>query len=68
MRKSLVACLEEELGRPLNPIFCGGNSRLYQEREQWTDGANAFCLRPGLIVGYERNEQTYKALKRRATG
>lgn len=63
VRKSLVACLEDELGRPLNPIFCGGNSRLYQEREQWTDGANAFTLRPGLIVGYERNEQTYKALE-----
>ena len=63
MRKSLLACLEEELGRPLNPVFCGGTSRLYQEREQWTDGANAFCLRPGLILGYERNEQTYKALE-----
>jgi arginine deiminase len=63
VRKSLVECLEDELERPLNPIFCGGNSRLYQEREQWTDGANAFCLRPGLIVGYERNEQTYKALE-----
>jgi arginine deiminase len=63
MKKSLVACLEEELGRPLNPIFCGGNSRLYQEREQWTDGANAFVLRPGLILGYERNAQTYKALE-----
>jgi arginine deiminase len=62
MRKSLVACLEEELGRPLNPVFCGGSSRLYQEREQWTDGANAFALRPGLIIGYERNEQTYRAL------
>jgi arginine deiminase len=62
MRKSLVACLEEELGCKLNPIFCGGQSRLYQEREQWTDGANAFALRPGLIVGYERNEQTYMAL------
>lgn len=63
VRKSLIACLEEELGRPLNPIFCGGNSRLYQEREQWTDGANAFTLRPGLIIGYERNEQTYRALE-----
>jgi arginine deiminase len=63
MRKSLVECLQDELGRPLNPIFCGGPSRLYQEREQWTDGANAFTLRPGLIVGYERNEQTYKALE-----
>jgi arginine deiminase len=63
MRKSLVECLQGELGTPLNPIFCGGSSRLYQEREQWTDGANAFTLRPGLIVGYERNEQTYKALE-----
>ncbi len=63
MKKSLVACLEDELGRPLNPIFCGGASRLYQEREQWTDGANAFALRPGLILGYERNEQTYRALE-----
>lgn len=62
MKKSLVACLEEELERPLNPVFCGGNSRLYQEREQWTDGANAFVLRPGLILGYERNAQTYNAL------
>jgi arginine deiminase len=64
MKRSLVACLEEELGRQLNSIYCGGNSRLYQEREQWTDGANAFTLRPGLILGYERNEQTYKALER----
>lgn len=63
MKESLVKCLERELGRPLNPVFCGGDSRLYQEREQWTDGANAFCLRPGLILGYERNEQTYKALQ-----
>jgi arginine deiminase len=62
MRKSLVACLEQELGRPLNPIFCGGTSRLYQEREQWTDGANAFTLRPGLILCYERNEQTFNSL------
>lgn len=62
VKKSLVACLEDELGWPLNPIFCGGSSRLYQEREQWTDGANAFALRPGLILGYERNEQTYKSL------
>jgi arginine deiminase len=63
VRKSLVETLEEELGRPLNPVFCGGNSRLYQEREQWTDGANTFTLRPGLVVGYERNPQTYKALE-----
>ena len=61
-RRSLIACLEAELGRPIHAIPCGGTSRLYQDREQWTDGANAFTLRPGLIVGYERNEQTFGAL------
>jgi len=60
--RSLIACLQEELGRPIHAIPCGGTSRLYQDREQWTDGANAFALRPGLILGYERNEQTFKAL------
>ncbi|HMA36828.1 MAG TPA: arginine deiminase family protein [Chloroflexia bacterium] len=60
--RSLVACLQAELGRPIHAIPCGGTSRLYQDREQWTDGANAFALRPGLILGYERNEQTFQAL------
>ncbi len=61
--RSLIACLQDELGRPLHAIPCGGHSRLYQDREQWTDGANAFALRPGLILGYERNEQTFGALQ-----
>jgi arginine deiminase len=60
--RSLVECLQDELGRPIQAIPCGGSSRLYQDREQWTDGANAFALRPGLILGYERNEQTFGAL------
>lgn len=62
-RRSLVECLQIELGRPIHAIPCGGASRLYQDREQWTDGANAFALRPGLILGYERNEQTFGALQ-----
>ncbi len=64
MKKSLVACLEDELGRPLNPIFCGGTSRLYQEREQWTDGANAFAMAPGVILTYDRNERTAEELSK----
>lgn len=46
----------------MTPIFCGGATPLHQKREQWTDGANVFTLRPGLVVGYERNERTYDAL------
>ena len=36
--------------------------RLHQEREQWTDGANAVCVAPGKIVLYARNRRTVAAL------
>lgn len=53
-----------EAGHKLNPIFCGGANRMDQEREQWTDGANAFCLAPGVIMGYDRNVKTAEELTR----
>ena len=58
----LQALAEENI--PLNPVFCGGKNRLDQEREQWTDGANAFCLAPGVILGYERNTKTARELEK----
>ena len=33
-----------------------------QQREQWTDGANAFALAPGVIVLYDRNVATAEEL------
>ena len=48
----------------LEPIFCGGKDPILQQREQWTDGANAFCLAPGVITGYGRNLATGEALDR----
>ena len=33
-----------------------------QQREQWTDGANAFTLAPGIILLYERNVRTAEEL------
>lgn len=61
----LVAVVGRELHGDegaMTALHCGGESALYQKREQWTDGANVFTLRPGLIVGYERNERTYEVL------
>ncbi|MEO5511577.1 MAG: arginine deiminase family protein [Longimicrobiales bacterium] len=55
-----------EVGMPLEPIFCGGSQRPLQEREQWSSGCNFTALRPGLIMGYDRNEHTYEELKREA--
>ena len=34
-----------------------------QQREQWTDGANAFALAPGVAIGYEHNIHTINELK-----
>lgn len=33
-------------------------------REQWNDGANAFALKPGQVMGYSCNDRTGRALER----
>ena len=50
------------VGIDLAPIRCGGGDTIKQMREQWTDGANAFCLAPGVIVLYSRNHATAEEL------
>lgn len=62
---NLFAALSE-LDMPMEPIFCGGQRRTIQEREQWSSGCNFVCLRPGLILGYSRNETTYRELESQA--
>jgi arginine deiminase len=52
------------VGIDLQPISCGGDDPIMQQREQWTDGANAFCLAPGVITSYGRNIATAVALDR----
>jgi arginine deiminase len=62
---NLFAALRE-VSLPLEPVFCGGDRRTMQEREQWSSGCNFVALRPGLLLGYSRNEQTYRELEREA--
>ena len=57
LKHNFLDALKEE-GMDLKPVFSGGKNRLDQEREQWTDGANSFCLAPGVILGYDRNTKT----------
>lgn len=61
--ESLKHALEELTGKEFTFIRCGGEDRTTQFREQWTDGANVFALAPGVIVGYERNTSTFKAME-----
>ena len=44
---------------PLQPIFCGGDHRPIQDREQWASGCNLMTVRPGIAIAYARNEATH---------
>ncbi|MEM1207266.1 MAG: arginine deiminase family protein [Acidobacteriota bacterium] len=54
------------VGLDVELVPCGGSESLIdQQREQWTDGANAFALAPGVITMYQRNRRTVDELSRR---
>ena len=54
----------KKCGMPMEPIFCGGERRTLQDREQWASGCNFVALRPGVVLSYARNEATLCELQR----
>lgn len=56
---ALAAC-----DMPIEPVFCGGERRTVQEREQWASGCNFVAMRPGVLLSYQRNETTLHELSR----
>ena len=48
----------EYVGQKVTLIPCGGGDRIAAEREQWNDGSNTLCVRPGTVVVYQRNNVT----------
>ena len=45
-------------------IKCGDGKRIDAEREQWSDGVNLLCVRPGVVIAYDRNYVTNETLKK----
>ena len=45
-------------------IKCGNGKRIDAEREQWSDGVNLLCIRPGVVIAYDRNYVTNQTLKK----
>ncbi len=45
-------------------IRCGGDSDIAANREQWNDGSNTLCIRPGKVLVYDRNYITNAALEK----
>lgn len=66
--KELNMTLDKILEKYLNIekiefIKCGDGKRIPAEREQWSDGINTLCIKPGVIIVYDRNfvtNETYK--------
>jgi arginine deiminase len=48
------------VGVRMDPILCGGDDPLHQQREQWNSGANLFAFAPGKVISY-MHEHTLKA-------
>ncbi|MHB1265091.1 MAG: arginine deiminase family protein [Gemmatimonadaceae bacterium] len=57
--EALRAC-----GMTVEPVFCGGERRTMQDREQWASGCNFVALRPGLALSYARSEYTLRELEK----
>ncbi|WFM71942.1 arginine deiminase [Halomonas sp. CKK8] len=62
--RSLFELVADVLGYPaLEVVPTGGDSPEEREREQWNDGNNVLALSPGVVVGYDRNDDTNAALE-----
>ena len=51
------------LGFPLEAVVTGGAEPRMQAREQWQKGTNFFAMAPGKVIGYARNENTYREME-----
>ena len=65
IHQSLQKILEKYLHlNKVDLIKCGGGRRIDAEREQWSDGVNLFCIRPGVVTAYDRNFVTNETLRK----
>lgn len=55
--------LEKYMHKKITLIPCGGDDDITSDREQWSDGSNCICLKPGVVIAYERNDVTNKLLE-----
>lgn len=53
-----VTAIEKALGVDQLRLITTGGDSFEAEREQWNDANNVLTVRPGVVVGYERNTYT----------
>ena len=62
--KPFVEVAAEALGLKQLRIVSTGGDELEAEREQWEDGNNVVALEPGVVVAYDRNDDTNTKLRK----
>ena len=61
---SLVGALKKALQiKDVEIIYSGANEEITAAREQWGDSTNTLAIRPGTVIGYDRNEATNETLR-----
>ena len=61
----LKQTLEEVLGVDNIELIPTGNGDVIDgAREQWNDGSNTLCIRPGVVVTYDRNYVSNELLRK----
>ncbi|KJY82061.1 arginine deiminase [Vibrio galatheae] len=55
---SFIHAIEEALGIDYLKIITTGGDSYEAEREQWNDANNVLTVKPGVVIGYERNVYT----------
>ena len=59
----LEKILEEYLQKDITLIPCAGGDKIASEREQWNDGSNTLAIAPGVVIVYDRNNETNEVLR-----
>lgn len=55
---SYTSAIEQALGLDALKIITTGGNSYEAEREQWNDANNVLTVKPGVVMGYERNIHT----------
>ncbi|MGF1740652.1 arginine deiminase [Vibrio profundum] len=55
---SYIHAIEQALGLDQLKIITTGGDNYEAEREQWNDANNVLTVKPGVVIGYERNVYT----------
>jgi len=61
--RDLPTALADALGRDDLRMIPTGGDAIGRLREQWDDGNNTLALEPGVVVAYQRNQETNRRLR-----